>query len=127
LVANYLDFDILFSQCETTGDVPEDPFDAHPPRSLLLSQNFPNPFNPLTTIGFEIPGAADGYTQVELSIFDLRGRLMKKVVQGKVATGRHYVTWDGTDQKGERVSSGVYLYRINAGNSRETRKMLLLK
>ena len=88
------------------------------PRSVQLNQNFPNPFNPATTITFELPQSSD----VRLSVFDLLGREMSVLVNGRLEAGRHEVRFDGTD-----VSTGAYFYRLQTGNLTRTRKLLIAK
>ena len=95
----------------------------HPPFTFQLQQNFPNPFNPETTIAFEIPCAG----HVSLQIYDINGRLVKKVVDGKMAAGRHSVSWTALDDKGNCLPSGVYLYQLISGNTAIKKKMLLMK
>jgi hypothetical protein len=96
------------------------------PRALSLSQNYPNPFNPSTTIEYEIP-ATSGKTPVRILIYDIRGRLVKKLVDREKAPGRYQVHWDGLDGRERHVSSGAYLYKIEAGDITSTRKMLLVR
>jgi murein DD-endopeptidase MepM/ murein hydrolase activator NlpD len=88
-----------------------------------LEGNFPNPFNPSTTIEYVLaePSA------VMLAVFDTRGALVAVVDEGARASGRHTAEWDGRDARGNRVGSGVYFYRLRAGKSVLTRKMVLLK
>jgi len=88
-----------------------------------LRQNAPNPFNPTTTIRFSIPEAG----QTNLAIYSIDGRLIKTLVDGKLAAGIHEVAWDGTDTSGRLVSSGTYLYRLVSGSSVEVRRMVLIK
>ncbi len=90
----------------------------------LLRQNFPNPFNPSTTISFDLPESAP----VFLSIFDVSGRLMRRLVTGSsMGAGSHKVTWDGMSTNGMPAGSGVYFYRLDTGSHSETRRMLLVK
>ncbi|MCD4829375.1 MAG: T9SS type A sorting domain-containing protein [Candidatus Cloacimonetes bacterium] len=84
---------------------------------------FPNPFNPETTIGFSLPVSG----QVELTVYNVRGERVKTLVNGDMKPGDHTVTWQGSDDNGSPVASGVYFYRLQAGGNTETRKMLLLK
>jgi hypothetical protein len=93
------------------------------PLSLILGQNLPNPFNPATTIRFGLP--AGGHAQ--LGIYDVQGRLVRRLVDRMVPAGFHAVRWDGRDERGVRVASGVYLYRLEAGAASRTRKMTLLR
>ena len=93
------------------------------PAPAILAQNWPNPFNPSTSISFELrqPG------QARLEIFDLRGRLVTTLLDKELGTGTYIEDWDGTDANGAPVASGVYFYRLSAGGTSVSRKMLLLK
>jgi len=88
-----------------------------------LHGNHPNPFNPNTTIEYTVGEAG----RVRLEVFDAAGRHVRTLVDRTEARGNHRVTFDGLDANGERVASGVYLYRLEAGNVSRTRKMVLLK
>jgi hypothetical protein len=95
------------------------------PKAYSLAQNSPNPFNPSTTISYSVP---EGNTDhVSLSVYDLRGRLIRTLVDQVREAGNYSVFWDGTDRFGRQVSSGVYFYRIRAGEFTQSRKMVLLK
>jgi hypothetical protein len=95
------------------------------PDILTLIGNTPNPFNPQTTIRFVVPaGARRDYA---LRIYDVAGRLVRGLASGQIDPGMHDVRWDGTNDRGESVSSGVYLYRINVGADALRGKMVLLK
>ena len=89
----------------------------------LLRQNTPNPFNPSTTIGFSL--AAPGAT--ELQVFDVRGAHVRRLVAGDLGAGEHSVTWDGRDDAGARVPSGVYFYKLKSGDFEGLQRMVLLK
>lgn len=91
--------------------------------TLSLHQNSPNPFNPSTTIGFLL--ARRG--MATLRVFDARGRLVKSLVNAFLTAGEHTIAWDGTSETGERVASGLYVYRLDAAHSSESRKMVLVK
>ncbi len=93
------------------------------PKVFSLSQNYPNPFNPSTTIRFTLPRQ----TFVRLEIFNVLGQKVTTQVDQLMPAGDYTISWDGTDNAGRPVSSGVYLYRITAGEFVDTRKMLLLK
>jgi hypothetical protein len=97
------------------------------PRVLELSQNFPNPFNPSTIISFEVTGTRSEPSQTNLTIYDLRGRKVRTLVNSWLEPGLHMVTWDGTDDHSGHVSSGVYLYVLKYKEHTLTRKMLLEK
>jgi hypothetical protein len=96
---------------------------AHQPRQFTLYQNIPNPFNPATSISFEVPQAAD----VTLRVYNARGEYVRTLTEGRWEVGVYKATWDGTNHRGERVASGVYFCRFTAGDFRATRKMVLLK
>jgi len=93
------------------------------PVKMHLAQNHPNPFNPQTSIKYNI--TREGH--VELAVYDLTGRLVKTLVSGTSAVGEFTATWDGTNLSGARVPSGTYLYRLSAGVDTQTRKMSLVK
>jgi hypothetical protein len=88
-----------------------------------LVQNYPNPFNPSTTINYQIPRAG----HVDLSIYDVSGRLIKTLVNGDRSEGLHTVTWDGKDNMGVSVASGIYFYKMKSGQFVETKRMVLLR
>ena len=93
------------------------------PDSYSLEQNYPNPFNPSTTIEYSLPEQAD----VEISIYNLIGQRVSTIVDEEKPSGSYSVTWDGTDDNGKPVATGIYFYRLKAGSIQETRKMMLLK
>ncbi len=99
------------------------PYGAVVPGSFALHQNYPNPFNPTTTISFNLPQAG----QVELAVYNLLGQQIRTLVSGDLAAGSHTVEWNGRSDNGEAVSTGIYFYRLTAGDLSETRKMMLLK
>ena len=101
------------------------PGKASLPKAFALSQNAPNPFNPATTISYSVPeGAA---ATVDMKVYDIRGQLVRTLVNESKEAGSYTVFWDGTDESGRKVSSGVYFYRMRAGKFVQTRKMVLLK
>jgi hypothetical protein len=91
--------------------------------SFELKQNYPNPFNPATTIAFSLPQESD----VSIKIYDVTGSLVRTMVNDNRVAGEYSVVWNGQNDKGVRVSSGVYIYRIEAGNFMQTRRMVVLK
>jgi hypothetical protein len=95
------------------------------PKTFSLSQNYPNPFNPSTTIQYDIPEVS-GAVPVKINVYDIRGRLVRKLVDQEKEPGHYQIYWDGRDEKGNKASSGVYFYRIIAGDFILTRKMILL-
>ncbi|MBE0565598.1 MAG: VCBS repeat-containing protein [Krumholzibacteria bacterium] len=96
---------------------------AELPTRFALHPNYPNPFNPSTTLRFDLPQAG----KVELTIYDTAGRRVRTLVRETLAAGRQEVVWRGRDDGGRQVASGVYFYRLEAGTFGETKKMILLK
>jgi FlgD Ig-like domain len=88
-----------------------------------LRQNYPNPFNPTTTIAFSLERAS----QAEIKIFDVRGALVKTLINDQRQKGNHRIVWTGDNNQGGAVASGVYFYRLTAGKFRATKKMVLLR
>ena len=88
-----------------------------------LAQNYPNPFNPTTTIAFSIAEVSD----VKLAIYGVRGELVRTLVDGRRAPNNYRVIWDGKNNAGNFVASGVYFYRLIAGDFKATKKMVLLR
>ena len=93
------------------------------PGKFSLNQNYPNPFNPSTVISFDLPKQS----QVTLVVYDLLGKEVKTLVNGNVNAGRQSVRWNGDNNSGLKVSSGIYIYRISANGFAQTRKMILVK
>jgi len=94
------------------------------PSSYTLAQNEPNPFNPTTEIRFDLPRSG----RVQLRVYDLAGRLVRTLVDGPMTAGAEQrVIWNGRDGAGRMVSSGVYLYRLQAAEFEQTKRMVLLK
>jgi flagellar hook capping protein FlgD len=85
--------------------------------------NYPNPFNPVTVISFSLLESSP----VDLEIYNSRGELVRSMVDGIMPSGENLITWDGTDDMGTAVSSGIYFYKIKAGSYTSTRKMMLMK
>ena len=94
-----------------------------PVEKYKLYQNYPNPFNPFTIIRFDLPESA----YVKLQVFNLKGQLVKTLVKEDMNAGEQDVCWDGENENNKPVSSGVYFYKLNAGEFSQTRKMILLK
>jgi hypothetical protein len=94
-----------------------------PTVSANLEQNTPNPFNPTTTIAFTLPSTQ----HVSLVIYDATGRVVKTLADGVSQFGSHRLEWDGTDNAGNAVGSGIYFYRLEAGSFIQSKKMVLLK
>jgi hypothetical protein len=93
------------------------------PSANLLYQNYPNPFNPVTQIRYTLKGSC----HVRLAVYDVTGRTVSVLVDEVQESGNGAVTWNGQDQSGRQVSSGVYFYRLIAGDYTETKKMILLR
>jgi hypothetical protein len=109
----------------TTASVPVDGIDPNLPISFELYQNYPNPFNPTTTISFTI--GLSGTPQVKLDVYNILGQRVTTLLDKKMVAGSHSIEWDGTNRDGQRVASGIYLYKLQVNDNSETRKMLLLK
>jgi hypothetical protein len=98
------------------------------PSTWMLYQNYPNPFNPSTTIEFDVPEITGSLPRVAIQIYDVLGKKVKTIEKDVKDTGRYKVIWDGTNENHTHVATGVYFYRVLAGNNyAATKKMLLLK
>ncbi len=97
------------------------------PKSFGLFQNYPNPFNPSTTIVFDIPGNSGITQKVNLTIYDLRGRKVKTLIDEDLVPGSHRIVWDGKSDAGEKMSSGIYFSMIRSGGFTGVRKMIMVK
>ena len=93
------------------------------PLKYLLHQNYPNPFNPVTTLRYDLPEDA----LVNITIYDMMGRQISTLVSSLQSAGYKSIQWNGTNDAGQPVSAGVYLYKIQAGDYSQTKKMVLLK
>ena len=93
------------------------------PEEYGLDQNYPNPFNPTTTIEFSLP--KNGY--VEIMIVDMLGRKVRTLVADSKNASYHQVLWDGLDDNGNSVASGIYIYTLTTRGYTESRKLLLLR
>jgi hypothetical protein len=93
------------------------------PYSFSIKQNYPNPFNPVTSLCYDLP--EDGL--VNITIYDMMGRIVKTIVNSSQTTGYKSIKWNATNDRNEPVSAGLYLYTIQAGEFRQTKKMVLLK
>lgn len=106
----------------STTDV-DDESEEMLPKDFVLFQNYPNPFNPSTTIPFSLPSRS----HVTIIVYNIAGQRVATLVNEIKPAGSYHVDWDGKDQHGQTVASGVYLYELQAGEDVDTRKMLLLK
>jgi sugar lactone lactonase YvrE/flagellar hook assembly protein FlgD len=98
---------------------------ARLPVEFALQQNYPNPFNPATTIAFSIPESYHG--AVTLRIYNMLGAAVRELFAGDLAPGNYSKVWDGLDNAGQRLASGLYVYQLRAGSFSATRKLLLMK
>ena len=93
------------------------------PETFALHQNYPNPFNPVTTLRYDLPEGA----LVNITIYDMMGKVVSNLVSSQQSAGYKSVQWNATNNEGQPVSAGLYLYMIQAGEFRQTKKMVLLK
>ena len=93
------------------------------PSTIQLSPNFPNPFNPSTTIGYALPTDMT----VELVVYNMLGQKLKQLYSGIQKAGYHNVQWDGTNEYGSSMASGIYIYRLKTDEKILIRKMILMK
>jgi hypothetical protein len=119
---NYFDigmdeYDPPFTEVNDGGNLPQSV------SGLVLGQNFPNPFNPVTTIIYSI----EKRVKVTLKVYTLTGQVVKTLVDDILEPGRYSVIWDGSNVSGSDVASGVYIYRLETNNFSITRKMILVK
>jgi hypothetical protein len=91
--------------------------------TVLSSSNYPNPFNSNTEIKFNLPNAGDATVQ----IYDITGARVKMLTSGLIDAGEHSLIWNGTNETGARVASGIYFYTVSAGGAHVTKKMVYLK
>ena len=105
------------------GEVGTDDLVVNPNKFYSIA--YPNPFNPTTTISFNL--TAENAENAELEIYNLKGQKVKTLVNEKLNAGQHSVSWSGNDENGRSVSSGIYFYKLKAGDFEQTKKMMLLK
>ena len=97
--------------------------DFYAAETFNLSQNYPNPFNPITQIRYTLTE----YGNYSLRIYDITGLLIKTLRSGPGQPGKYTVLWDSTNERGEKVSSGVYFYQLSAKSTFTSNKMILMK
>lgn len=114
----FMELEVVFPIGETSN-----PQNEVAPVVQMLGQNYPNPFNPETTISFSLPTAGN----TNLAVYNVKGQLVKSLVNGNMTAGSHNLVWNGTDNSGNSVTSGVYFYRLSNNGKTETRKMMLMK
>lgn len=113
----------VFNAIQSPTDVEDKDTDKLLPDRCWLEQNYPNPFNPLTTIRYHLPLGA----RVNITVHNVLGQNIKNLVDQTMPSGDHSVEWDATDQSGKPVASGIYFYRMTAGDASFTRKMTLIR
>jgi hypothetical protein len=99
---------------------------TEPPSEYLIVKNYPNPFNPTTTISFNVPHGL-AFSSVSVSIYNIQGELVRSLYQGELPQGNYLVKWDGTNNGNAGVSSGIYFCRVNVGDVTGSVKMMFLK
>ncbi len=114
---------ILMDVLSFFGNLPGGAAVGVTPEAVFTARNFPNPFNPSTKIEFTLPARS----QVELKIYNVRGELVKTLLNENMAAATHSVIWDGRNSTGQSVSSGVYFYSLKAGSYEKMEKMTLVK
>jgi hypothetical protein len=107
--------------CPTSADGEDE--ESQNPSTYALGQNYPNPYNPVTQITYQLPQPG----VVSLKIYNVQGQLVRTLVNEYKPAGTHSISWNGRSDLGMEVSSGIYLYRIQAGNFTETKRMILIK
>jgi len=113
----FVDLNIYTGTSAGVGD------DRLVPKQIILYPSFPNPFNPVTTLRYYLPEDA----MVNINIYDMMGRLVRTMVNSQQNAGYRSIRWNATNDAGEPMSAGLYLYMIKAVEFRQTRKMVLLK
>ena len=108
---------------ELHGPVSATPMKKAAPSEFCLYPNYPNPFNPITTISYDLPD--DGF--VELSVYNMRGEKVSTLIKGNQEAGSYRMNWGGTNLNGEMVSSGIYFLRIVSGSYSKTSKMVFIR
>ena len=104
--------------------IPTSTNDPVVPVDVSLHQNYPNPFNPSTTISFDVTQTS---SYVDIGIYNMKGQKVKQLVNEQLYAGQHSVIWNGTDDSGNPVTSGIYLYKLKSGVYTSTKKMILMK
>ena len=93
------------------------------PEEFALHQNYPNPFNPVTTIAFDVPEQSD----VLVEIYSVTGQRVKTLVNQNIDAGFHKIMWNGTNDAGVGLASGMYIYKISANNFTNVKKLIFMK
>ena len=118
IAADTVSFDISILVENTEMSINEDI-----PLAFKVYNAYPNPFNPITSIGYDLP--EDGF--INITIYSMMGNIVKTLVNGTQTAGNKTIQWNATNDKNEPVSAGLYLYTIQTGELRQTKKMILLK
>ena len=126
-IADSVDYTEAFftsmDDCQQTCMVLHKENDLLLPLSYILYSNYPNPFNPVTTLRYDLP--KDSF--VDVTVYDMLGNVINRLVNEVQNSGYKSVQWNATNNKGQPVSAGIYFYSIEAGDFRQTKKMILLK
>ncbi len=120
--ANYGDTSVSVIGCHSGTDVPNERNDG-PSREFSLGQNYPNPFNPTTSIEFQLLRSG----RVKIEIINILGEKVRVLVDRYLRAGPHLVNWDGKDDSGGGMASGIYFYRLETREFSQTKKMVLLR
>ena len=114
--------DSVYHYAADYSSVSDDPKSVVP-SGYVLKQNYPNPFNPDTKIEFTIPASE----QVSVNVYNLEGRLVKTLIDQEMRSGQHVVRWDGTNQVGTKVATGMYIYQLKTNSTVLHRRMTFVK
>ncbi|RLD59275.1 MAG: hypothetical protein DRJ01_11525, partial [Bacteroidetes bacterium] len=120
---NFREFQQIVTDLENKLYETEEPSDEEVVSANVTLSNYPNPFNPTTTIKFSLPEESD----IKLSVYNVKGQKVKQLANNQFAKGQHTVIWNGKDSNDKSVASGIYFYKISTGKETTMRKMLLIK
>jgi hypothetical protein len=120
----FIEFTNLIYRKGVNYNVPDESNDNKVLPGLNCGGNYPNPFNPETTIQFSL---LESVPDVNIKIYNIKGQLVQKLLDSELDKGEHQIVWKGDTVSGEQAGSGVYFYQITAGEMTETRKMMLIK
>jgi len=112
-----------YTICAANTVIPAEKLSGASPQNFKLNQNFPNPFNPSTEISFRL--SSEEF--VALNIYNSRGQLIKTILKNNLQLGDHSATWDGLDDSGKQVASGIYFYELKTDDFQELKKAILLR
>ena len=114
---------IIVMKLDQNGNLRNDSFNEFLPKRFRLYQSYPNPFNPVTTLMYELPKESF----VDITIYDMLGNVVSNLLNADQSSGYKSIQWNATNNQGEPVSAGVYLFKIQAGDFVDTKKMIFLK